>query len=461
MADKVLMPKQGNSVESCILVAWLKKEGDAVAIGDIICEVETDKATIEVESGVEGTLLKTFYEEDDDVPVHNLIALIGEAGEDISMYTVEAEGRSDVVAADESDNEETVSSPENAEDIISAAKPSEVAEKDSRVRIGSPRAMNLAAAKGIDIRTVSGSGPEGRVIERDILALTKEYPSLSPAAIEEMLKTGKPLPVKGSGIGGRVLLSDVQSDTAVSPSPVSASTVHEVFPGPVTEIKVRGIRKITAQHMFNSLSTTAQLTLNTSADATGLLALRKKFKNSDESFGLQKVTINDLILFAVARTLPKFPEMNEHFLGDSIRQFEKVHLGCAVNTDKGLLVPVIKDAGSYSLKGLSDKGKELFGAALEGKSNPDDLSGGTFTITNLGSMGIESFTPVLNKPEVGILGVCAINLKPVQKNGEVQFVQHLGLSLTFDHQAVDGAPAAAFLKALVSAIENIELLTAI
>ncbi len=167
------------------------------------------------------------------------------------------------------------------------------------------------------------------------------------------------------------------------------------------------------------------------------------------------------ILFAVAKTLPQFPEMNEHFLGDKIVQFEKIHLGCAVSTDKGLLVPVIKDARSYSLKGLSDKGKELFGAAAAGKSNPDDLSGGTFTITNLGSMGIESFTPVLNKPEVGILGVCSINLKPVQRDGEVKFVPHIGLSLTFDHQAVDGAPAAAFLKALVSAIENIELLTAL
>jgi len=322
--------------------------------------------------------------------------------------------------------------------------------------------MNLASAKGIDIRTIAGSGPEGRVIERDILELTKEYPSLSPAAIEEMLKTGKPAPVKGSGIGGRVLLSDVQkSEASIAPAVSQNVLSAEVFPGPVQEIKVRGIRKITAEHMFNSISTTAQLTLNTSADASGLLDIRKKFKNSDESFGLQKITINDLILFAIAKTLPNYPEMNQHFMGDKILQFEKIHLGCAVNTEKGLLVPVIKDAGSYSLKSLSDKGKELFGATLEGKSNPDDLSGGTFTITNLGSMGIESFTPVLNKPEVGILGVCAINLKPVQKEGEVEFIPHIGLSLTFDHQAVDGAPAAAFLKALVLAIENIELLTAI
>jgi len=452
MADKVLMPKQGNSVESCIIVSWLKKEGDAVAIGDIICEVETDKATIEVESSFEGTILKTFYEEDDDVPVHNLIALIGEPGEDISQFSNED-------AAEEIVTEEASQVPVKVEESIPVVIPAETVEGK---RIGSPRAMNLAAAKGLDIRTVSGSGPEGRVIERDILALTKEYPSMSPAAIEEMLKTGKPAPVKGSGIGGRVLLTDVQkSEVSTSSAVPQGGTTAEVYPGPVQEIKVRGIRKITAEHMFNSISTTAQLTLNTSADASGLLAIRKKFKTSDESFGLQKITINDLILFAVSKTLPKFPEMNQHFLGDKILQFEKIHLGCAVNTEKGLLVPVIKDAGSYSLKSLSDKGKELFGAALEGKSNPDDLSGGTFTITNLGSMGIESFTPVLNKPEVGILGVCAINLKPVQRDGDVKFIPHMGLSLTFDHQAVDGAPAAAFLKALVIAIENIELLTAI
>ena len=458
MAEKVLMPKQGNSVESCIIVSWLKKEGDVVAVGDIICEVETDKATIEVESSFEGTMLKTFYEEDDDVPVHNLIALIGEPGEDISSYSVETEE-----VNEEKETIEATPEPESAEkaDAAPIAKTAPVTVEEGK-RVGSPRAMNLAAAKGIDIRTIAGSGPEGRVIERDILELTKEFPSLSPAAIEEMLKTGKPAPVKGSGIGGRVLLSDIQqAEVSAAPAATQAVPAGGVFPGPVQEIKVRGIRKITAEHMFNSISTTAQLTLNTSADASGLLDIRKKFKNSDESFGLQKVTINDLILFAVAKTLPQFPEMNQHFMGDKILQFEKVHLGCAVNTEKGLLVPVIKDAGSYSLKSLSDKGKELFGAALEGKSNPDDLSGGTFTITNLGSMGIESFTPVLNKPEVGILGVCAINLKPVQKDGEVQFIPYMGLSLTFDHQAVDGAPAAAFLKALVNAIENIELLTAI
>ncbi len=455
MADKVLMPKQGNSVESCILVAWLKKEGDAVAVGDILCEVETDKATIEVESSFEGTFLKALYEVDDDVPVHNLIALIGELGEDLSQYS----------------NDEDIDDSENTSD---AGEISENEVKDVPVptaiptgnlegrRVGSPRAMNLAAANGVDIQSVAGSGPEGRVIERDILALTKEFPSLSPAAIEELLKTGKPVPVKGSGIGGRIMLSDIQNKTAevIEFQTVSSKDVVS-FPGPITEIKVRGIRKITAQYMFESVSKTAQLTLNTSADATALQGLRKKFKNSDESFGMQRVTINDLILFAVSKTLPKFPEMNAHWLGDIIKQFEKVHLGCAVDTPKGLLVPVIKDAGSYSLKGISDQGKEIFGAALEGRAAPDDLQGGTFTVTNLGSMGIESFTPVLNRPEVGILGVCSISLKPIQKDNDVKFVPHIGLSLTFDHQAVDGAPAAAFLKALVSAIENIDLLIAI
>lgn len=455
MADKVLMPKQGNSVESCILVSWLKKEGDPVAVGDILCEVETDKATIEVESSFEGTFLKALYEEDDDIPVHNLIALIGEAGEDISQYLNET------TSDNSNENNESDTPVEIEEKLAPIPTTIPTGNMEGR-RVGSPRAMNLAAAKGLDIQNIPGSGPEGRVIERDILALTKEFPSLSPAAIQELLKTGRPVPTKGSGIGGRVLLTDVQNEVTESINIQPTTVMGQVtFPGPITEIKVKGIRKVTAQYMFESISKTAQLTLNTSADATALQSLRKKFKNSDESFGMQRVTINDLILFAVAKTLPKFPQMNAHWLGDTIKQFEKVHLGCAVDTPKGLLVPVIKDATSYSLKGLSDKGKEIFGSALEGKAAPDDLSGGTFTVTNLGSMGIESFTPVLNKPEVGILGVCAINLKPVQKNSEVKFIPHIGLSLTFDHQAVDGAPAAAFLKALVSAIENIDLLIAL
>ncbi|MGL1890740.1 MAG: 2-oxo acid dehydrogenase subunit E2 [Spirochaetaceae bacterium] len=455
MADKVLMPKQGNSVESCILVAWLKKEGDAVVVGDILCEVETDKATIEVESSFEGTFLKALYEEDDDIPVHNLIALIGTPGEDITEYLAE-------VSSDDDSDEDTESSSPAEKEVVAVPVPTAVPTEGVEGRkIGSPRAMNLASAKGLDIQTIAGSGPVGRVIERDILALTKEFPSLSPAAIEELLKSGRPVPVKGSGIGGRVLLSDIQNEAVIAPVVNTAVAGQVSFPGPVTDIKVKGVRKVTAKYMFESISKTAQLTLNSSADATALQALRQKFKNSDESFGMQRVTINDLILFAVAKTLPKFPDMNAHWLGDTIKQFEKVHLGCAVDTPKGLLVPVIKDAGSYSLKGISDKGKEIFGAALEGKAVPDDLQGGTFTVTNLGSMGIESFTPVLNKPEVGIIGVCNINLKPIQKGNEVKFIPHIGLSLTFDHQSVDGAPAAAFLKALVSAIENIDLLIAL
>lgn len=456
MAEKILMPKQGNSVESCIIVSWLKKEGDPVSVGDILCEVETDKATVEVESSFEGTILKIFHEEDSEVPVHELIAVIGEPGEDISGLSTGEEPSPFKKSQGESRGETVVVQPEK--DSVSVATTKKAY---AGGRIGSPRAVNLAAAKGIDIGSVSGSGPEGRVIERDILSISNDLPGMSPAAIEELLKSGNTPPVKGSGIGGRVLLSDVQNSQSPAAVLPDYSETEAAFPGPVEEVKVRGIRKITAERMVDSLGTTAQLTLNSSADATAILALREKFKNSDEALGLHKITLNDMILYAVAKTLPRYPEMNEHFLGDTIKRFLKIHLGCAVNTDKGLLVPIIKDAGSFSLKGISDKGKEIFGAALEGKSNPDDLQGGTFTVTNLGSMGIESFTPVLNKPEVGILGVCAVNLKPVQRDGEVKFVPYMGLSLTVDHQAVDGAPAAAFLQALVKAIENIDLLTAV
>ncbi len=177
--------------------------------------------------------------------------------------------------------------------------------------------------------------------------------------------------------------------------------------------------------------------------------------------GLQGITINDLVMLVTARTLKDFPEMNAHWLGDTIKQFKSVHLGCAVDTPRGLMVPVIRFADTLSLKALGTESKRLFGKCMEGQIDPEELSGGTFTITNLGAMGIESFTPVLNKPEVGILGVCAVQPKPVMKGDGVEFIPHMGLSLTFDHQATDGAPAGRFLKALVANLENIDLVLAL
>jgi pyruvate dehydrogenase E2 component (dihydrolipoamide acetyltransferase) len=226
-------------------------------------------------------------------------------------------------------------------------------------------------------------------------------------------------------------------------------------------IPLKGVRKIIAARMLNSVQTTAQLTLNASADARALQEYRKRLKGSAESLGLQKVTINDLLLFVVARTLLQYPELNALFFDEAVHQYKNVHLGMAVDTPRGLIVPVIRYANALSLRQIAQESRRLADACLNGNVSPDELIGGTFTVTNLGILGIESFTPVLNAPQVGILGVGNINLKPVEVNGNVAFIPHLGLSLTINHQVVDGAPAARFLQALAQNLAQLELLLAL
>jgi pyruvate dehydrogenase E2 component (dihydrolipoamide acetyltransferase) len=221
------------------------------------------------------------------------------------------------------------------------------------------------------------------------------------------------------------------------------------------------MRKLIAARMLESLQSTAQLTLNASADARELLAYRERLKQSQETLGLQNVTLNDLILLAVSRLLPGYPDLNALFADNAISRYQAVHLGFAVDTPRGLMVPVIRHANSLSLKQISQQARRLARACLENTISPDALSGGTFTVTNLGSLGIESFTPVLNPPQVAILGVGNINLKPVERDGQVQFISHIGLSLTINHQAVDGAPAARFLQAVCQGLAEINLLLAL
>jgi pyruvate dehydrogenase E2 component (dihydrolipoamide acetyltransferase) len=275
---------------------------------------------------------------------------------------------------------------------------------------------------------------------------------MTPLAKSMVAGGGFAAPAAGSGLRGRIMAGDLTPATTAGAAPAEEE---------VTVIPVKGVRQIIAERMLASLQSTAQLTLNASADARAMLAYRQRLKGSAEELGLQKVTINDLILLAVSRILPQYPELNALFQDDEIHQYKNVHLGMAVDTRRGLMVPKIRRANSLSLRQISAEGKRLAAACLEGKINPDELSGGTFTVTNLGSLGVESFTPVLNPPEVAILGVGNINLKPVEVEGEVEFIPHLGLSLTINHQVVDGAPAARFLQALSQGLAGIELLLAI
>ncbi|MCF7952986.1 MAG: 2-oxo acid dehydrogenase subunit E2 [Spirochaetales bacterium] len=483
MAEQVLMPKQGNTVESCIILEWKKQEGETIDEGDIICEAETDKATIEVESTASGTILKQLYAVDDEAPVQSPIAIVGEPGEDISDLaggdTAESSVGNSKEAAETSDDEgvtadktaadkRTAYAAEETDTTVSvkAAGASEGAQASTGV---SPRARNSAEKNGIQAAELEGSGPHGRVIERDVKKAAAAGEPLTPAAREKMAAQGLQAPEKGSGIGGRVRAADLAAGSPAAAAAIGQSageraseageSLHRElnFPGPINEVPVRSIRKITAQRMYESIQSTCQLTLTSSAAAEKLLNLRKRFKESDEILGMQKVTINDMILFAAARTLKQFPYVNSHFLGDKIVEFEHVHLGCAVDAPKGLMVPVVPFADLRSLRNLSDEVKSLIAASQEGKLSPDKLEGGTFTVTNLGGLGIEHFTPVLNTPETAILGVNTIEQRPVQTDDGIKMKPYIGLSLTFDHQAFDGAPAARFLQGLVRTIEQIDV----
>jgi pyruvate dehydrogenase E2 component (dihydrolipoamide acetyltransferase) len=320
----------------------------------------------------------------------------------------------------------------------------------------------LAEKEALPLETVSGTGPSGRIIERDVAATLQTRPPLTAAA-----KAAGPeaVPATGSGIGGRVTSADLAASPG-HPSPLPNESA-------ITETPVKGIRKIIADRMYKSLAETAQLTLNSSAPVSKLQEIRSRIKAQEEIEAIfirelksSKITVTDLILFAVSRTLPRFPFMNAHKINDTVRTFDRVHLGLAVDTPRGLMVPVIRNANLLSLREISREAKRLAETCQSGSVSPDELSGSTFTVTNLGSLGVTSFTPVLNAPEVAILGVCGIEMKPVALPAEkanecncgVRFEPHIGFSLTINHQVVDGAPAARFLRELGEAVAQIDLL---
>jgi len=472
MAHILIMPRQGNTVESCIITDWKVKQGDVVTAETAVCEVETDKATFEIPAGAAGTVLVILAEAGADVPVLAPIAVIGAPGENWQgEITQNASFVELSVLATEAQSEKATShggtgaqgkdrglAKEEKTPSHSASVPQ--CDANSGVAV-SPRARNLAAKEALPLPVV-GTGPGGRIIERDVIAALQARPLLSAAA-----KAAGPgaVPAAGSGIGGRVIASDL----AQSPSLLTPPSILPEY----TETPIKGIRKIIADRMFRSLTESAQLTLNASAPAAKLQGLRSRIKAESgfsEEYGLSKITINDLVLFAVARTLPRFPFMNAHKIGDTIRTFNRIHLAVAVDTPRGIMVPVIRNSNLLSLAQISSEAKRLAADCQKGSANPDELSGSTFSVTNLGSFGITGFTPVLNAPEVAVLGVCGIEMKPVALSGTetnvydcdcgVRFEPHIGFSLTIDHQVLDGAPAAKFLKALCEAVAHIDLLLA-
>ena len=437
MATVVIMPRQGQSVESCVITAFQKKVGDTVEKGEVLFSYETDKSSFDEPAPVSGKILAIFREEGDDVPCLENVLVIGNDGEDFSAFVPKAEG--DSAPASEVKVEEKV------EVKVETAPQVEVASLSQATSI-SPRARLLADKTNADLLKAVPTGPNGRIIERDVQKLVDMGLTVSSAA-----KEGYTESVEGSGINGKVMLSDLSKPVA----PVSATTAPE---NDYEDVKLPNVRKVIAKSMHASLSTMAQLTLNASFDATKLQAMRASLKAGAEALGLNNITLNDMVLYAVSRVLKNHKDLNAHYLDDKMRYFNSVHLGVAVDTERGLLVPTVFNADKLSLNEMSIAAKAVIKDAQSGKINPDLLKGASFTVTNLGSLGVESFTPVINPPQTAILGVCTITRRVKQVNGVDVFYPAMGLSLTFDHRALDGAPAARFLKDVCFALENFDLL---
>jgi pyruvate dehydrogenase E2 component (dihydrolipoamide acetyltransferase) len=434
MATPVIMPKQGQSVESCIITKWHKNKGDKVSEGDMLFTYETDKATFDEESKVSGTVLELFFEEGDDVPCLTNVLVIGEEGEDPSPFRP---------AGDDEESAEAA-----AEEVIRTEAAPVITENKSDVLKASPRAKNLADRAGVAVNEALPTGPSGRIIARDVEALIQSGKGFLSAA-----KDGYAPGMAGSGIGGRVRAEDLES--APAPAAAPAPSANQI-----TQVPVSNIRKVIARAMHESLSTMAQLTLNSSFDAAEIMAYRAKVKLNREGMGLSDITLNDIVLYAVSRVLLNHKDINANFTGDAMLYFSSVNLGMAVDTPRGLMVPTIFGASEKSLDRIAAESKELAASCQNGTINPDSLRGGSFTVTNLGALGIESFTPVINPPQTAILGVNNITAGIREVGGEIKAYKKMGLSLTFDHRAVDGAPAARFLKDLAFALENFSVLLA-
>lgn len=426
MATAVIMPRQGQSVESCIIGEWFKKVGDPVQEGDILFSYETDKSSFEEPAKQAGTLLAIFYGADDDVPCLTTVGVIGEPGESYAEFapdqaagTAEAPGMEAPAA--------------KAPAAAAVAAPAAQAE-GSALRGVSPRARNAAERLHVDPAQAQPTGPNGRVIERDIKALAQASRT-------------------GTGLGGRVTVADQAAAPAAQAAPAvqGADTEYQ-------DVKLPNIRKVIAKSMFQSLSTMAQLTHTTSFDATCIMNFRKGLKAAPEQLQVPNITLNDIILFAASRVLPKHPDLNAHFLEDKMRYFRHVNLGIAVDTPRGLMVPTLMRAEEKSLKEIAAEAKALAAACQDGSINPDLLQGASFTVSNLGTLGIEHFTPVINPPQTGILGVDCIVERVRTVDGQIAVYPAMGLSLTYDHRALDGAPASRFLQDMRAALENFQAL---
>lgn len=410
MAFEVLMPQLGLTMEEGTVSQWIKHEGDEVKTGDVILEITTDKLTNEVTSEHDGVLLKIVAQEGEDIPVKGLLAYIGQPGEAVGGASAPAAADSAASAAE--------AAPVAA--VPAAAAVPVAAANGARIRI-SPLARKTAAKLGVDYSNIAGSGSSGRITQKDILAAAeaqKNAPAAAPAAA-----ASAPAPKAGS-------LELMEGDTV---------------------IKLAGMRKVVSQRMWASHNEIPPVTQNIKVDVTALMKFRKMLLAETG----KKYSVNDLVLKATAKCLRQHPEMLVSLDGDQIIQRAHVNLGMAVALDAGLIVPVIRDADKLSLDALSAAAKDLASRAKENKLGADEYKGSTFTVSNLGMFGIETFTPIINQPDAAILGVCAIHDElDLDGEGKLFKKQVMRLSCTLDHRLLDGSVVAKFEMDLRDLLEK-------
>jgi pyruvate dehydrogenase E2 component (dihydrolipoamide acetyltransferase) len=454
MATEVIMPKLGQTMEEGTIVEWLKREGDPVRRGEVIYTTESDKATLEVESPTRGFLRRILVAAGETVPVLTVVGLITRtADEDISGVEFQGSGSRSQVA-------EAAALPTAEPETL---KPETLKRPSGRL-FASPRARKLAREKEVDLAHVPGTGPNGRIVERDVMAVLETLPRATPVARRLADQAGLDLrAVRGSGPGGRITKEDVERALSELQVAEAAALAKPETLKPETLKPLTGVRAVIARRMAESHRTTAPVTLTTEADATAFVEVREGLKASlADELGFN-LGYNDLLIKLVARALREFPYMNARLedIGDGsgvIRHLDEVNVALAVDTERGLLVPVVRAADRKGLVEIAREVRELVARAQSGQALPDELSGSTFTITNLGMYEIDAFTPIINLPETAILGVGRIVARPAVVDGGVCVRQMMWLSLTFDHRLVDGAPAARFLQRIKQFIEEPYLL---
>ena len=406
MAFEVLMPQLGLTMEEGTVSQWVKHEGDAVKTGDVLLEITTDKLTNEVTSEHDGVLLKIVAQEGEDVPVKGLLCYVGQPGEAVGGAPAAA----------------PAAAPASAAAAAPAAAPVAAAAGGARVRI-SPLARKTAAKLGVDVTKLTGTGPSGRIRQQDVLAAASApQAAAAPAPAPAAAPAAKPVSKTG--------LELMEGDTVA---------------------KLAGMRKVVAQRMLQSHTEIPPVTQNTKVDVTELMKFRKMLMAETGN----KYSVNDLILKATAKCLRQHPEVLVSLDGDQVIQRAHVNLGMAVALDAGLIVPVIRDADRLGLDALSAAAKDLASRAKNNKLTPDEYKGSTFSVSNLGMFGIETFTPIVNQPDAAILGVCAVQDELVMDDeGNISKHQVMRLSFTYDHRLIDGAVAAKFVMALRDLLEK-------